>query len=184
MSKSLWGSLVIASLSLVGSVAMFEGTEHKPYRDVVGVLTVCNGYTGPDIVPGKVYTKAECDELLIQDLTKHGQGVLACTKVPLNQNQYEAMTSLAFNVGVRAACTSRALSLMNEGRYTEGCNAIAHGPPGYRSPQCTTKQCQSYRQGNADPVWSYAGGRFYRGLHNRRLAERDICLKPIHTELS
>lgn len=183
MDKKRIGAIVVASASLIGAVAMWEGTEYKPYRDVVGVLTVCNGYTGPDIVPGKVYTKAECDALLVQDVTKHGQGVLACAKVPLNQNQYDALTSFAFNVGVHGACKSRAMTLINQGRYTEGCKALAHGPAGSRTSACNTKACIERREGNADPAWSYAGGQFFRGLHNRRLAERDMCLKPIHTEI-
>lgn len=183
MQIKQWGTLAITSASLIATVAMWEGTEYEPYRDVVGVLTVCNGYTGPGIVPGKVYTKAECDALLVQDLTAHGQGVLACTKVPINQNQYEALASFAFNVGVRGACTSRAMSLINQERYTEGCKALAHGPVGHRVAACNTPACRARREGNADPAWSYAGGTFYRGLHNRRLAERDQCLKPVHTEI-
>lgn len=173
------GAVLAASATLVGTVAMWEGTEYVPYRDTGGVLTVCQGYTGPGIVPGKVYTKAECDQLLIQELSHHGQGLLKCTNVPLNQNQYDALVSFTYNMGVGAACSSRALRLVNQGNYEQGCRAIAHGPSGFRSKWCKTRQCQSYRQNNADPVNSYDNGVFYRGLQNRRAAERDLCLKPM-----
>lgn len=49
---------------IVTMITNFEGNEPKPYRDVVGVLTVCYGHTDSDIIPTKVYTKAECDALL------------------------------------------------------------------------------------------------------------------------
>lgn len=42
----------------------------------------------------------------------------------------------------------------------ESCNALAHGPDG-------------------KPVWSYADGKFVRGLYNRHLAERALCLSGL-----
>ena len=121
-NKWLLGSL--AGASLLASVAVWEGTEYKPYRDIVGVLTVCNGYTGPDIIPNKVYGKEECDMLLKKELTEHGLGVLRCTKVPLNQNQYDAFTSFTYNVGVGAYCRSTLLRKLNAGDYTGACNEL------------------------------------------------------------
>ena len=118
------GAVLAASATLLGTVAMWEGTEYVPYRDIVGVLTVCQGYTGPGIVPGKVYTKAECDQLLVQELTHHGQGVLKCTKVPLNQNQYDALVSFTYNVGVGAYCGSTLVRKLNQGDYTGACNEL------------------------------------------------------------
>lgn len=173
------GAVLAASATLVGTVTKWEGAEYESYYDTGGVLTVCNGHTGPGIIPGKVYTKAECDQLLVQDLSHHGQGLLKCTNVPLNQNQYDALVSFTYNMGVGAACSSRALRLINQGSYAQGCKALAHGPPGFRSKWCKTRQCQSYRQNDADPVNSYDNGKFYRGLQNRRVDERDLCLKPM-----
>jgi len=150
-NKWLLGSL--AGTALVASVSMWEGTEYKPYYDVVGVLTVCNGYTGPDIIPGKTYGKAECDSLLNKELTEHGMGVLRCTQVPLNQNQYDAFTSFTYNVGVGAYCKSTLLKKLNAGDYTAACNELLR--------------------------WNKAGGKVYKGLTRRREAERSLCLKPV-----
>lgn len=147
------GAVLAASATLVGTVAMWEGTEYVPYRDIVGVLTVCQGYTGPGIVPGKVYSKAECDQLLVQELSHHGQGVLKCTKVPLNQNQYDALVSFTYNVGVGAYCGSTLVRKLNQGDYTGACNELRR--------------------------WVYAGGKRVQGLANRREAERSLCLKPM-----
>ena len=145
----------IAGTALVASVAYWEGTEYKPYYDVVGVLTVCNGYTGPDIIPGKTYGKQECDSLLKKELTTHGMGVLKCTKVPLNQNQYDAYASFAYNVGVGAYCKSTLLKKLNAEDYTGACNELLK--------------------------WNMAGGKVYKGLTRRREAERALCLKPVGT---
>lgn len=58
------GAIAIAAV-LIPSL---EGVEYKPYRDVVGVLTVCYGHTGADIIPTKTYTEAECKAMLDKDL--------------------------------------------------------------------------------------------------------------------
>jgi lysozyme len=136
---------------------MWEGTEYVPYRDVVGVLTVCNGYTGPDIIPGRTYGKVECDMLLKKELTEHGMGVLKCTKVPLNQNQYDAFASFTYNVGVGAYCKSTLLRKLNAGDYTGACRELLR--------------------------WDKAGGKVYRGLTKRRQAEMALCLKPMPQEV-
>ncbi|EJI6591482.1 lysozyme, partial [Salmonella enterica] len=57
------GAVAIAAAMLGGHDGL-EGRRYEPYRDVVGVITVCDGHTGKDIVPGKHYTDAECDALL------------------------------------------------------------------------------------------------------------------------
>lgn len=145
--------LAIAGAGLVSFVSKEEGTEYKPYEDIVGVLTVCQGHTGPDIIRGKTYTKEECDGLLRKDLTVHGEAVLRCTKVPLNQNQYDAFTSFTYNVGTGAYCSSTLVKLLNQGKYQEACDQLLR--------------------------WNRAGGKEVRGLTNRRIRERELCLKPV-----
>lgn len=153
--KSKFAALVLAGASLLTLVANWEGTETVAYADKLagGLPTVCNGHTGPEVKVGDVWTKAQCDAILVKDVNRHGEGLLACVTVPLNQNQYDALTSWAFNVGVTAACNSTLVKLLNEGRYNEACDQLLR--------------------------WNRASGRVVRGLTNRRQAERDLCLKPI-----
>ncbi|WP_010650682.1 glycoside hydrolase family protein [Vibrio campbellii] len=57
--------------ALIMATAMIkpmEGVQYTPYTDVAGVQTVCYGHTGKDIISDKVYSQAECDELLESDL--------------------------------------------------------------------------------------------------------------------
>ncbi|NHU79169.1 glycoside hydrolase family protein, partial [Proteus mirabilis] len=81
----------IAAITTAGATAIalvviahFEGVRYEPYRDVAGVLTVCYGHTGKDIIQGKRYTQQECDALLQNDFIKTQQQVDALIKVPLD----------------------------------------------------------------------------------------------------
>lgn len=146
-----------ASAALIAGATLWEGKKNEPYVDLGGVLTVCMGYTGKDIVVGKHYTDAECKQLLRTELAEHGKGVLSCTTQPLKQNEYDAFTLFSYNVGVTAFCNSTTLKKFNQGKTKEACDLMAFTP-------------------NGQPNWSYVNGKFIRGLHNRRLFERNMCL--------
>lgn len=149
------------SASLVSGAALWEGTRYYAYYDIAGVPTVCMGYTGSGIVFGKKYSAAECNEFLRKELAVHSRGVLQCITQPLSQNQHDAFTLMAYNVGVSGFCGSRAAKLFNEGKAEEACHAMYKAPSG-------------------KPVWSYVKQNnewvFVKGLYNRRLYEAKMCL--------
>lgn len=130
-------------------VKPWEGHRSVPYKDVVGVLTVCYGHTGADIVPGKQYTQAECDALLEADMREANSHVRRCLPMPMLVQIEAALTSLVFNVGPKGVCGS-----------TIQKRALANDWPG---------ACE------AIDMWKYAGGRVYRGLVLRRADERAVC---------
>ena len=142
--------LGVLTASLIGGAALWEGDERTPYEDIVGVLTVCYGYTGADIVRNKVYTKEECDGLLKRELASYSKGILECTNVPITQYEHDAYTLFAYNVGVKAYCGSSLLKKLNAGDHIGACDGL--------------------------PAWSYAKGRYVKGLYNRRVYERKMCL--------
>jgi len=147
-NKWLVGSI---SAALIAGAVHWEGTKYNAYDDVVGVVTVCHGYTGKDINKNKKYTPQECKFLLEKELVIHAAGVLKCVNVPLTQYQYDAFVLFTYNVGVNAFCTSNSvLKPLNQGRYTEACNGLLR--------------------------WVYADGKYSKGLYNRRLYERSMCL--------
>ena len=76
--------VAVALLPVTGGlVASWEGTEFTPYRDLGGVWTVCEGVTGPAVIPGKVYSRQECRDLLNGELRTHALGLAKClTTVP------------------------------------------------------------------------------------------------------
>jgi lysozyme len=139
-----------AVLAAAGTlIAKWEGVRYMPYLDAVGVLTVCYGHTGPDIVPGKAYTADECKALLDADMLVANASVRRCLPMPLLRQVEVALTSLVFNVGPRAVCGS-----------TLQRRALANDWPG----ACA-----------AIDMWKYAAGRVMRGLVLRRANERGIC---------
>lgn len=143
------------SAALLSGAALWEGVRYQPYKDIVGVTTVCYGETKN--VENRKYSPEECKRMLKNELAEYGKGVLNCVNAPLTQNQYDAFTLFAYNVGVSGFCNSRANKLLSEKKYEAACTALAFGP-------------------NQQPAWAYAGGKFVQGLHNRRLYEMKLCL--------
>jgi len=137
-------------------VTHFEGTELRTYRDSGGVPTVCTGHTGPEVRMGQLYTPEQCRAFLAKDLRTARLGVASCVKVPLSQNQADALTSFAFNVGVPKFC---------------------------RSTMARKLSIQDYRGAAEEfPKWKYvrANGRnvVLAGLERRRLAEQRLFRTP------
>lgn len=110
------GLALILATSLI---ARYEGLVQKPYRDPVGILTVCYGHTGADIEQRR-YSKAECTAMLQEDIQKHAKA-LQCVKVPLTEMQQAAFTSLAYNIGVSGFCKSSVVKRANEGNMAAAC---------------------------------------------------------------
>ncbi|EKQ3197683.1 glycoside hydrolase family protein, partial [Salmonella enterica] len=92
------GAVAIAAAMLGGHDGL-EGRRYEPYRDVVGVITVCDGHTGKDIVPGKHYTDAECDALLNNDLALVAARIDPLIKASIPNSERAALYSFAYNVG-------------------------------------------------------------------------------------
>lgn len=147
----------VVSATLILSVSQLEGTKYIPYDDVVGVVTVCTGHTGRDVVRGKVYTPEQCKAFLENDLKTTREGINKCVNVPLKPYQYDAFTLFAYNVGVPAFCKSTTVvQPLNKGDYTAACNGLLK--------------------------WTYADGKYVQGLYNRRVYERKMCLGQLEKQ--
>ena len=100
-------------------IRQFEGEKLTAYICPAGVLTVGVGHTGADVTRGMKITQAQSDALLVSDLAKFEAAVLRLVKVPLTQNQFDALVSFAFNLGAGALGSSTLLKRLNAGRYTD-----------------------------------------------------------------
>lgn len=81
----------------------WEGCVLTAYKDVGGTLTIGYGFTYlPDrpLVEGLTITQEECDEYFKKILQVYENGVIECLKVKVTQNQFNALVSFAYNLGV------------------------------------------------------------------------------------
>lgn len=99
-------------------IALEEGLKTKPYRDSVGIPTIGVGCTyyedGSKVkMTDKPITKKRALELFANVLKHYELGVYSVTRDDINQNQFDALVSLCFNIGVTAFKGSTVLRLVN-----------------------------------------------------------------------
>jgi len=142
----------IAMASAVSFIGQWEGLRTEAYRDIVGVWTVCYGET-KNVRPGDSYSKAECDAMLAQAIAFYEAQLDRCLTAPVPAGMKIALVSWTYNVGAGAACRSTLVRKANAGDLAGACREL--------------------------PRWNRAGGRVIRGLTNRRLSERAMCLRAL-----
>lgn len=147
------GSAVAAmGVALVGSL---EGLRQNAYPDPATrgqPWTICYGSTN-GVKPGDHKTIEQCKAMLSLELQTYAKGIEGCTRVPLPDARFVALTSFAYNVGIKAACGSSAVKLINQGKTAEGCEALLK--------------------------WNRAAGIVFPGLTRRRQKERQFCLEGL-----
>ncbi len=96
-----------------------EGRRLAAYADSRGILTIGVGHTGrtspPPVHAGMTITDAACDAMLAADLAPVETAIVACVTVPLSQNEFDALASLAFNIGVGGLRRSLVVRRLNAG---------------------------------------------------------------------
>jgi lysozyme len=107
----------------VDFVKRWEGFRACAYRCPAGVMTIGYGHTG-DVKAGDVVTYHEADELLLKDLQSTAERLAPHIKVPVTKEQFIALTSLAFNLGVQGVVRKcpRLMRALNEGEYEAAAN--------------------------------------------------------------
>lgn len=140
-----------AGLDLIKS---FEGLKLTKYLDTAGRWTIGYGHL---ILPDENFdngiTLQEADLLLRQDLKTAETGVQHYVNVDLNGNQFGALTSFTYNLGVESLETSTLLRLLNQGNYGAAADQF--------------------------PRWDKDGEQVVEGLLRRREAERTLFLTPV-----
>ncbi|MBK3745859.1 lysozyme [Paraburkholderia aspalathi] len=96
-----------------------EGVRLTAYQDSVGIWTIGAGHTSaagaPKVTKGMAITAAEAAAILSRDLAIFESAVSSAVKVTLNQNEFDALVSLAFNIGAGAFKSSTLLKKLNAG---------------------------------------------------------------------
>jgi lysozyme len=145
------GGLAAAIALISPFIQQREGYVPHPYRDIAGVLSVCNGHTGPDIVD-KTYSKAQCNVLTDKDINTDAEGVLKITPGLDKRPQVLAATiSFAYNVGLGTYEKSSVARDFKAGQFKLGCTDMLK--------------------------YSFIGKTYSKGLADRRQGEYTICMK-------
>lgn len=141
--------LSLTAAGLVG-ILNYEGFSDTAYIPVPGdVPTIGFGSTkgvklGDTITPGKAIERA------YRDIRNTESAIHKCVHVPLSTSEYDAFTSLAYNIGTSAFCSSTLVKKLNNGDYEGACAEIKR--------------------------WVYVKGQVVPGLVNRREKEYRKCM--------
>jgi lysozyme len=109
--------------SLVELVKRFEGLRRRAARLPDGGWTIGYGHVR-SAREGAVVSPEDAEALLYYDLSEVAERVDAWTFAPLNQNQFEALTAFAFNIGLENFRESTVLKRVNEGQYLLAASAM------------------------------------------------------------
>lgn len=139
----------IKGRDLVESV---EGIRLKAYLDGNGIPTIGFGSTG-NVKMGDVITAEQADARLAADLHQAEWAVNTFVKVPLNQNQFDSLSSFVYNIGSGNFSKSTMLKLLNDGKYEDAAKQFF--------------------------VWVKVNGKFSQGLMNRRVKEEALFMEAV-----
>ena len=115
---------LLAAAALATAIAIpAEGLRQYAYRDPPGILTVCYGTTGKDVVAGKKYSLQECKAFLDRDMLKAVQTVEKC-QPGLPENVLAAFADAVYNLGPSVACESTAARLLRSGDIQGACRQL------------------------------------------------------------
>ena len=136
-------------------IAQFEGCYLQAYLCPANVWTIGIGTTiypnGVKVKKGDKCTLEQAHEYLAHDMIEFEKTVNDSVKVPLSQNQFDALVSLTYNIGSAAFKNSTLLKKLNAKDFTGAADQFL--------------------------VWNRGGGKVLKGLVRRREAERALFLK-------
>lgn len=135
-------------------IKQFEGFRAAAYVCPAGVVTIGYGTTeifGKPVKLGSTITSDEADRFLEEDLKKFEDAINKNVNITITQNQFDALVSFVYNVGIGNFITSTLLKKINEGKIQDAANEFLR--------------------------WNKANKKVLAGLTRRRQAERDLFLK-------
>lgn len=127
-----------------------EGLRLKAYQCPGGVWTIGYGHTRK-VEENQSITKERAESLLSGDIRFSEEAVKLFVKVPVNQNEFDALVSFTFNVGSANLKKSTLLKLINKNEFLKAAGEY--------------------------PKWIYSKGKILPGLVIRRNDEKELFLR-------
>lgn len=131
----------------IALIKEFEGLRLKAYKCPGGVWTIGYGHTA-GVKPGMTITEEQAEQFLKEDLIVFEKAVNN-QNLSINQNQFDALISLIYNIGIGNFQKS---TLLRKARVNPDDNSIM----------------------DEFLKWVYSKGRVLPGLQRRRLAEMKL----------
>ena len=128
-----------------------EGCKLFAYLDTGGVWTIGVGHTGPEVVKGLTCSMEQALQWLKEDSEEAQEAIRQSVEGLLTQNQFNALVSFVFNVGVNAFKKSTMLKLINNGDFDGAAKEF--------------------------PKWNKDNGKEILGLSKRRILEQSVFEK-------
>ena len=142
-------ALSLSASALVG-IALHEGYRDTAYTPVPGDVPTIGFGTTAGVKPGDTITPPQALARALTDIQRFEGAIKQCVTVPLHQAEYDAYTSLAYNIGPGAFCGSTLVKRLNAQDYPGACAEILR--------------------------WDRFKGQPLRGLTQRRRQEHAQCL--------
>lgn len=142
-------ALSLSAAALVG-IALHEGYRETAYTPVPGDVPTIGFGTTEGVKPGDRITPPQALARALTDIQRFEGAIKRCVMVPLHQYEYDAYTSLAYNIGTGAFCNSTLVKRLNAQDYSGACAEILR--------------------------WDQFKGRPLAGLTKRRKQEYAQCL--------
>lgn len=162
MRKAAVGGAGLAAVLAIGLpfAATWEGVVYSAHWDrYAKIYDICHGNTmidGRPVQRGDTATPAQCDAMFRAAYTaKDAEMLRAFPKLAEAPASVRAMADdLAFNAGTGAISKAKATGgALRDGRWRDFCVSL--------------------------PKWNKAGGQWVRGLFNRRVEAKEICLSGL-----
>ena len=149
ISRNQIAALSLSASALVG-IALHEGYRETAYTPVPGDVPTIGFGTTAGVKAGDTITPPQALARALTDLQRFEGAIKQCVTVPLHQYEYDAYTSLAYNIGPGAFCGSTLVKRLNVQDYPGACAEILR--------------------------WDRFKGQPLRGLTERRRQENAQCL--------
>jgi lysozyme len=116
-------AITLSATALV-AILFHEGYRENAYIPVAGDVPTIGYGTTKGVKLGDKTDPLSALSVAHRDIKGFEGAIKSCVKVPLYQWEYDAYTSLAYNIGSGAFCRSTLVRLLNQERYEEACRQI------------------------------------------------------------